>query len=609
MDLKNNTKESVQSRLKQSASKIWGYQESDTEGFDPVIDLLFGACASEFERLSTEVYSSQKRILEKVSQILLPEVFLCPVPSYAVMHGKPVNAARFSEQMDQFIFEKETQINSSDKPEMKKIFFSPIPGFRLIKAEVQVLATSHELIKVSDVFKRESQFKSESYKFPHKNQIWFGLQTDPAIDNLFEVSFYFDWLNHPDRDNLIKLLRLSKWSVNGEVISVKSGYNGEIEQRYASVTADINSYLDFNIKIEKKVCQFFENQFITINADVLPVRSKYPEEFKDFFLKDDLAKLKQELCWISVEFPEIFPTSSLSSTYISPTAFPVINRRLHDSNRPYTLSKDLNIIPVISDDYFLAIRNIISSNHINYQEVPFKRVSDFAPGTFTVRTEGIKRFDERNAHDHVQYLLELLREEYVAFKSMGSSMIEKELNDLQVILNRLRLNVLKSKDAKDPMSFVIMKSELVEDVWLEFWSTNGDFGNSIATGTITVNPEFDKKSLKLVTATTGGKNPPDQVERISLFKKELLTRNRIVTMEDIKMACFAELGNELDKVEISHRPVLSKNRNNGFQNCLHVTLNFKNEKSDNEKANLVNHMWKTLEQKSSCIYKYHVEAS
>ena len=107
MDLKKNTKEIVKSRLKQSAAKSWGYQESNAEGFDPVIDLLFGACATEFERLSTELYTSQKRILEKVSQILLPEVFLCPVPSYAIMHGKPSSTEKTTVQTDQFVFEKE----------------------------------------------------------------------------------------------------------------------------------------------------------------------------------------------------------------------------------------------------------------------------------------------------------------------------------------------------------------------------------------------------------------------------------------------------------------------------------------------------------------------
>ena len=241
--------------------------------------------------------------------------------------------------------------------------------------------------------------------------------------------------------------------------------------------------------------------------------------------------------------------------------------------------------------------------------MPFKRVSDYASGTYTVRTDGVKRFDERNAYEYIQYLIELLRDEHVAFKSMGSSLIEKGLNELQIIINRLSHTALTSSDIKKNTHFVIMKSEIVEDVWLEYWTTTGTFGNNIPMGTACLNTNFDNKNLKLLTSTTGGKNPPDQVEKISQFKNELLTRNRIVTREDIKVACFAELGNEIKKVEISIRPVLSNSRNVGFNNCIHVNLHFKDGKSVIEKENLVNHIEKTLQQKSSCIYKYHVDAA
>jgi len=157
--------------------------------------------------------------------------------------------------------------------------------------------------------------------------------------------------------------------------------------------------------------------------------------------------------------------------------------------------------------------------------------------------------------------------------------------------------------------FVIMRSDIVEDVWLEFWSTAGTFANNIPVGTVCTNTDFEKKSLKLLTSTVGGNNPPDQIERISRFKNELLTRNRIVTKEDIKAACYAELGNELKHVEISSKPMLSQNRNIGFQNSLHVILDFKGDKKQEEKEILARHMEKTLIQKSSFIYKYQVEAA
>ena len=607
MDLKRNKKELVKSRLKQTAASIWGYQDSETESFDPVIDLLFGACASEFEKLSTAIYSSQSRILEKVAQILLPEVSLRPGPAYAVLNGKPLDPEKLSSQTDQFVIEKEYYEKTASKPDQKKIFFSPIPGFKLINAEVSLMATSLEIIRINEVLLKETILSSSSHSIPHINAIWLGLKIDPAVASLKDVSFYFDWFNNPQHDDLLRLLQLSRWFIDGVKVNTKSGVNETIDSRYGSELTDIINVLNINLKMEKKILQFFEDHYITITDDILPEKSFFPEEFRDFFVAEELDKLKEEVRWIKIEFPEIFPVEFLRSTFCTPTAIPVLNRRLHDSNRPYALNKELNIIPIQTEDHFFSIKNIASSNHIKYQEVPFKRVSDFSPGTYTVRAEGVKRFDERNAKELIEYLLEILREEHVAFKSVGSSLIEKELDELQIIINRLRLGIANMKDLQQNTHFLIMRSEIVEDVWLEYWSTTGSLCNNLPVGSALINNEFDNKSLKLITAVTGGKDPPDQLERTAIFRNELLSRNRIVTREDIKAVCFAELGNDIKGIEIARSPLLAKDRNTGFQNCLRVRLKFREGMLPNEMENLTRHMTKVLQQRSSCIYQYRVE--
>jgi hypothetical protein len=606
MDLKNNNKEIVHSRLKQTAAKIWGFRESDMEGFDPLIELLFGACSAEFEQLSTELYNSQSRILEKVAQILLPEVDLRPAPSYAILQAKPVNAERMVDQTDQFMIDKEFMNTLTNKAELKKIFFSPTSNFRLIDAEVLLLVTAHEIIQISGLHK-ETIIRSQTHQVSHQHKLWLGLKINPSIKSLRDTSFYFDWFNNPNRVYLLKLLQLAHWFIDGKEISTKSGFSDSVESLYKDVTIDISSFLDINLKTEKKVNQFFEESFVTITEDVLPEKYKYIPLFADFFPIDELEKLKEKLAWIEISLPEIFPVESIVSVFCTPNAFPVLNRRLYNSNRPYTLNVDLNIFPLITEDMFFTIRQILSSNHINYQEVPFKKASDFAPGTYTVRSKGVKRFDERDAYEYVEYLLELLREERVAFKSIGTSMIEKELNDLLIIINRIRLNVLKPDEVKDNTHFIIMKSEVVEDIWLEYWTTTGTFGNNIPKGTLCLHNDFDKKCLRLLTVTMGGKNPPDQLERTYLFKNELLTRNRLITNEDIRVFCQAELGNELKNVTITQQAVMGKNRSTGFHNCILVRLALKEGKSMVEKEGIANHMEKSLQQKSSCIYRYKVE--
>ena len=606
MGLKDNKREAIHSRLKKSAARLWDYQDTDTEGFDPVVDLLFGACAYEFERLSTDINISQSRILEKVAQILLPEVFVHPAPSYTILHAKPALPDRLTDPADQFVFDKDF-IDKSNKVQHKKVFFSPTSRFRLVDADVAVMATTQEIFQIRDLVLKETILESNAQRIPVTNTIWIGLKTNPAITTLKDVSFYFDWLNTPGKEDLLKLLHLAVLSCDGKRISTKGGFSSDIDNTYKSETTDILGFLDINLKTEKKVNSLFEPHFITVAGDVMPLKRKYPPEFTDYYLPADLDKMKEDLCWIRIDLPEVFPVEFLKATLCTPDAFPVMNRKLHSSNRPFTLNEDLNILPMITDDHFFSVCNILSSNHINYQQVPFKRLSDFATGTYAVRTEGVKRFDERNASDYVQYLIELLREEHVAFRSLGSSLIEKELNDLQIIINRLSLNLARSKDLKENAHFVIIKSEMAEDVWLEFWSTTGVFGNNIQFGSNFLNNDFDKKDLKTLTVSAGGKNPPNQIERIYLFKNELLTRNRVVTNEDIRVVCFTELGSDLEDVDIAPGCMISPEANKGFQTCINVKLKLREGISDIEKDNAARMIGNSLKHKSSCIYRYKVE--
>ncbi len=51
-------------------------------------------------------------------------------------------------------------------------------------------------------------------------------------------------------------------------------------------------------------------------------------------------------------------------------------------------------------------------------------------GTYTLRTGGVERFDTRNAHEMISYLLELLRSESAAFAGYGYDFIATTLREM-----------------------------------------------------------------------------------------------------------------------------------------------------------------------------------
>jgi len=608
MELTDNKRQVVLSRLKKTAARLWGFQETDTEGFDPLVELLLEACASEFEKLSTEIHISQSRILERVAQTILPEVSLRPQPAHTVIHAKPGKDNSHTRVQDQITIEKEIIGDTPNNITTKKLFFSPTSEFKIVNCSTAIIATTQHIAEFSELYVKKTLCTNSQHKNPVCNSIWIGLEMKEPV-SLNHVSFYFDWINNPRKEELLRYIPYSRWYINEKEVKIKKGFSSQVDDSYKNISTDIFNFLDINKRTEKDINEIYQERFITIDQNVTPKPEVFPESLGKHYNEEDISVLGNELCWIRIDMPEVFPPKELIETFCSANVFPVINRELHSPNRPHTLNHDLNIIPLDTDDYFFTIKEIISSNEVQYKEVPFKKIEDFASGTYTIRTEGVKRFDKRDAQEFLQYLMELLREEHVVFEAIGSSLIDKELKDLLIILNRLRLKANPNKTLDKNSHFIVMKSELIEDVWIEFWSTSGIFANNIQMGAVCNGPEYNGDNLKILQATVGGKNPPDKVDRTYLFKNELLTRDRVVTLEDIKLTCFSTFGSELEKVDIKRKPFLSTDRSKGFQNCIFIQLSFNTAKSETEKTIIEKHMKNVLENRSSCFFHYQIQCN
>ena len=61
------SKDQIKDRLLKRAAKQWGYTDVELENvFDPIVNLLFDVCAKELENISHEIFSSRRRITERL---------------------------------------------------------------------------------------------------------------------------------------------------------------------------------------------------------------------------------------------------------------------------------------------------------------------------------------------------------------------------------------------------------------------------------------------------------------------------------------------------------------------------------------------------------------
>ena len=161
----------------------------------------------------------------------------------------------------------------------------------------------------------------------------------------------------------------------------------------------------------------------------------------------------------------------------------------------------------------------------------------------------------------------------------------------RIALMEQKTKVLGNASGEIPHYIIAKPFEGNDLMYAEYWVTFAETANAIRSGTrlqeysgVKVKPD----SLFLLTTTTGGKNRLKPEERVNAFRYGLITRNRIVTKEDIRNLCFYELGSRISKVSVEKGFEMSIHPQQGFIRTIDVTITpSQREKLNNEGWNIL----------------------
>jgi len=546
----------IKHRLVKYVADLWGYKQADMDGFDPLIDLLLGACAVEFERTGNQIVSSQSRILEKLAHLLLPESLTIPRPAHAVLHASAVEPRYTLKTVDQFSFDKEV-VNPAKPTEVgtKAIYFSPTSPLTILNGDIRYLGFGNRLMEYTTTHVREQAAVTKRDNTFSDQEVWVGIKLSPELKEVPELSFFFDWASNPDKEKYFNLLPLTRILIGEVELDIKSGYSRAVEDRISKLRSDLIGEWDILPKVEDQVNQLYEHHFITASSPTLDIKkhlSKYPPEFENHFDTKALDTFDEKLLWCRINLSQLIPQPAIEEMKCAINCFPVCNRQFIDNRRPYRLDKTLNIIPLKVEDYFLAIHEVTSGKGRPLQAVPFYNIQQLEPGTFAIRKERVARFDQRNAKEMLNYVLELMRDEAAAFAATSGTISSKDIIELEQQLNRIENGLTKKTLEEDVDQYLVLKPGKARDVYVSYWTTTGAQGNQVPVGSTlkTRSVDFNSSTILAMTTSYGGKNKPSEQEKIFAFRSNLLSRGRIVTREDLKAACYAELGDSIVHVEI-----------------------------------------------------------
>ena len=98
--INNNSKEMIKNRMLKHAVSYWGIK--NTEDLDPTVKLILEALSLELYNLGNETKDTQVRILEKVANLLAPDLLTSPNPAHAILHASPVEASEVLSRTSSF---------------------------------------------------------------------------------------------------------------------------------------------------------------------------------------------------------------------------------------------------------------------------------------------------------------------------------------------------------------------------------------------------------------------------------------------------------------------------------------------------------------------------
>ena len=564
------SKASVKSRLTRQAAEFWGYTENELDGFDPLVQMLIEACAVELEKMGQELHHTQHRLLERLATVLNPDVVDIAQPAHAIAQARAREATVALPESAQFVFQPATVGRQAAGPE---VFFSPLQATRLVGGAVRYLATDATVWQIEPTGQKRVVAHNPAPPPAAHRRLWLGLELPSSGIALEDLTLYAEWLNEPRAAAYAAFLPGERWLLGSTELTATPG----LPAHTATDPTSLSNEYDVLRRVEQQVRDLYAPAFVQLAGPAGALAAYLPRPYPAELTAaldpvTELAVLTQPLTWLEVRFSAALPPAAFDQLTVALNCFPVLNRRLHKVL--YRLQPALNLFPLVSEEPFLAVREVYSLSNVVYRPTTLSGIAEGDTDTYTLRTHGAGRFDARTGRETLRELLELLRDESRAFTAAGTDFIGSILRELNQDLARLEERLDRQPTAEQAVPYLLLRPRDVRDsVYLEYWSSNGLAANRLPVGSrLRVHDGLYLDEVRLRTSTTGGRERPTADERTHALRRNLLTRNRIVTLADIEAACWAELSAQLAAVHVEKGFQHGATPTAGFVRCIRVQL-------------------------------------
>lgn len=574
-------KEAIKARMSQHAVSIWGLKSA--RSLDPFVSLLIDVFATEIFKTNNEIHSINARILSKLAKLLTPSIYTYPQPAHAIACTTTVESESIlSSQVEFFLKKSYPSTVKSDKDVQIDVHFTPVDDVHLVKMNTLLAVTANSCYLYDSAQNKIPIAKVPAQAIRH-NKIILGIDaTDYIAVNLPQkLAFYCSNPTFEYIDFVFKLLPFITASHDGHPLQVKQGITYESS---SSATGYEEIFEEYGMRKQMvdNVKNLYKNKFLEISGfSPSAITEELPDSLA--FLKDQKDQNRflagKKMIWIEMEFPPQYTTDILESFSFTLNAFPIYNRK--SKSNEYILDIMGDNIPLATDlgEHFLYVDRVEDSHANRYREIPFQQKADnTTKGLYTIRKGGMERFNERNALEMIANVLELTRDEVSAFGALGRDKVMETLKEMTSHMRSMEQRVTNAERmAIQEINYVIVNPhENIENLRSIYWVTHCTLANNIRVGTTMIQLKLagmiEEQQIVLLTNTNGGTEEQQGTNAIQAYKYALTTRDKLISIEDIKNYCRLVLKNEVKSVEVKRGTIISSKPKEGFVRTIEVEI-------------------------------------
>jgi len=463
---------------------------------DPVVKLFFSALAYQSHSISRDISALKDKVVSEFRNKLIPYHLIKPFPALSVLEtrlGKNRDAS--VKQLTSFTVDEKCAFEFGKN----KISFAPLFNTTVIDGEIA-----------------EKQIDKDN------NTIQLTLSTSEVIEDFSGMSFYFE---------------------DSEMIpDVEVSLNN---QRLPTIKPDDCDNLPFT--------NWFQHHYLLSEDNQLQYGTY--DYWLEFFIREHVY-----FCYI-----DTYNCLKIKNTTTSPV-FTIHFKNKLELRYFQNRSIRINCLPIVNvQKHSVVLDNNEPVKKLSVEKSVFLNLlvnenTEKNEDNFYIRHFGVERYHQEELLFQINDLFNRFITDYYAFKDIEDLKKGDKLENLYKDFREIWPVLMRNENRNYSGVYAILKLNKNlkyqhNVVTIDYLTTNCELANNIKEGekASTVSEFLDKGNTVLLMDATGGKEEEYNEETLNrLARYNLLTKDKLITISDLKAFCYRELKEKITAISIQN---------------------------------------------------------